>query len=88
MLVGLVWLIFLPVETSDARIMVGMITAGGLQATTRVFGQSFGTALAAIGFSLSASHGSTWGLCFAALCAALAIGVNMVRLKATQTARL
>ena len=31
--------------------------AGGLQATTRVFGQSFGTALVAIAFSLSAAHG-------------------------------
>ncbi|AIT26283.1 MFS transporter [Bordetella holmesii] len=54
--------------------------AGGLQATTRVFGQSFGTALVAIAFGLSAAHGPTLGLIAAAVCASLAIGVNSVRI--------
>ncbi|CAJ50884.1 putative transporter, partial [Bordetella avium 197N] len=54
--------------------------AGGLQATTRVFGQSFGTALVAIAFSMSAAHGSTLGLIAAAICASLAIAVNSVRI--------
>ena len=39
--------------------------AGGLQATTRVFGQSFGTALVAIAFSLSAAHGPGRRWCWA-----------------------
>ncbi|WPL82645.1 MFS transporter [Bordetella hinzii] len=54
--------------------------AGGLQATTRVFGQSFGTALVAIAFSLSAAHGPSLGLMAAACCASLAIVVNSVRI--------
>ncbi|MCJ9711756.1 MFS transporter, partial [Bordetella hinzii] len=53
---------------------------GGLQATTRVFGQSFGTALVAIAFSLSAAHGPSLGLMAAACCASLAIVVNSVRI--------
>ncbi len=53
---------------------------GGLQATTRVFGQSFGTALVAIAFGMSLNHGPTLGLVAAALCAGLAIAVNSVRI--------
>lgn len=34
--------------------------AGGVQATTRVFGQSFGTALVAIAFSVYPSTGPRW----------------------------
>lgn len=54
--------------------------AGGLQATTRVFGQSFGTALVAIAFALSSRYGPTYALGFATLCATAAIAVNAVRL--------
>jgi len=54
--------------------------AGGLQATTRVFGQSFGTALVAIAFALSSGYGPTYALGFATLCATAAIAVNAVRL--------
>lgn len=54
--------------------------AGGLQATTRVFGQSFGTALVAIAFGMNVQYGSTLGLVAAAICAALAIGVNSIRI--------
>ena len=42
--------------------------AGGLQATTRVFGQSFGTALVAIAFSLSAAHGPGLALVLGTVC--------------------
>lgn len=53
--------------------------AGGLQATTRVFGQSFGTALVAIAFSVSTQHGPTLALVLGTVCAGLAIAVNTVR---------
>ncbi|MFY3001892.1 MFS transporter, partial [Achromobacter xylosoxidans] len=53
--------------------------AGGLQATTRVFGQSFGTALVAIAFSVSAAHGPGLALVLGTICAALAVVVNTVR---------
>src|SRR3546814_3807899 len=44
--------------------------AGGLQATTRVFGQSFGTALVAIAFGVSGAAGPTLALVLATFCAA------------------
>ena len=53
--------------------------AGGLQATTRVFGQSFGTALVAIAFGVSSASGPIFALILATVCAALAVGVNAVR---------
>src|SRR5690606_33449365 len=53
--------------------------AGGMQATTRVFGQSFGTALVAVAFSALPAHGPTVALVLAATCAGLAVGVNTVR---------
>ncbi|MBO1114732.1 MFS transporter [Bordetella petrii] len=53
--------------------------AGGLQATTRVFGQSFGTALVAIAFGVSGAAGPTFALILATLCAAIAVAVNAVR---------
>lgn len=53
--------------------------AGGMQATTRVFGQSFGTALVAIAFSLGGARGPWVAVVLATLCAAAAIGVNTVR---------
>jgi len=55
--------------------------AGGMQATLRVFGQSFGTALVAIAFSLPVTYGPTLALIFASACAALAVAVNCVRFK-------
>lgn len=55
--------------------------AGGLQATTRVFGQSFGTALVAIGFTSSVQHGPTIALGFGAMCAFAALGVNCLRFR-------
>ena len=59
--------------------------AGGLQATTRVFGQTFGTALVAIGFRLSTDHGPAVALCMAIVCALLALAVNAVRIKVNPT---
>jgi DHA2 family multidrug resistance protein-like MFS transporter len=53
--------------------------AGGMQATTRVFGQSFGTALVAVSFNLSATHGVTIGVAAGILCALVAMGINAVR---------
>ncbi|CAP40513.1 MFS transporter [Bordetella petrii] len=53
--------------------------AGGLQATTRVFGQSFGTALVAIAFGISGAAGPASALILAMLCAAVAVAVNVVR---------
>ncbi|CAB3838183.1 MFS transporter [Achromobacter animicus] len=59
--------------------------AGGLQATTRVFGQSFGTALVAIAFSVSAVHGPGLALVLGTVCAALAVVVNTVRFNKLRT---
>ncbi|OZI54027.1 MFS transporter [Bordetella genomosp. 4] len=59
--------------------------AGGMQATTRVFGQSFGTALVAIAFGMGGAHGPSVALILATLCAALAIGVNTVRANKLRT---
>ena len=58
--------------------------AGGMQATIRVFGQSFGTALVAIAFSVSVASGPTLGLIFAAMCAVMAIVVNCVRFESVR----
>ena len=53
--------------------------AGALQATTRVFGQSLGTALVAIAFNLSVAHGATLAIVISAFCALGALVVNIVR---------
>jgi DHA2 family multidrug resistance protein-like MFS transporter len=52
---------------------------GGVQATTRVFGQSFGTALVATAFGLSTAHGPSVALALGSVCAALGVLVNTVR---------
>ncbi len=53
--------------------------AGGLQATTRVFGQSFGTALVGLSFGLSQDHGPMLGMGVAVACALAAVVINVVR---------
>jgi DHA2 family multidrug resistance protein-like MFS transporter len=53
--------------------------AGGMQATTRVFGQSSGTALVAIAFASSVSHGPVLGVVAAICCALAALLTNIVR---------
>lgn len=60
--------------------------AGGMQATTRVFGQSFGTALVAVAFGLG-EHGPVVAVLLATLCAAMAIAVNVVRVKKLPTGK-
>jgi len=52
---------------------------GGLQATTRVFGQTFGAATVASAFALSSQWGSTIGLSVGVGFAALAVLVNVIR---------
>lgn len=53
--------------------------AGGMQATTRVFGQSFGTALVALSFGLSEVQGPMLGMGVSVLCALGAVGINVAR---------
>ena len=60
--------------------------AGGLQATTRVFGQSFGTALVALVFGATTpEQGAVWGIGAAVMCALVALGVNVVRQRNPET---
>ena len=72
-------------QTPNNRAMLGAAprqrsgAAGGLQATTRVFGQSFGTALVAVAFGVIPSQGPAVALVLAAVCAAAAVAVNTVR---------
>jgi DHA2 family multidrug resistance protein-like MFS transporter len=53
--------------------------AGGMQATTRVFGQSFGTALVGISFSVTQANGATLGIIASIVCALVALGINVAR---------
>lgn len=53
--------------------------AGGMQATTRVYGQSFGTALVAMVFALGQEHGPSLGVGVAILCAGGALVINIAR---------
>ena len=50
-----------------------------------MFGQSFGTALVAIAFSLSAAHGPGLALVLGTVCAALAVAVNAIRFNRLRT---
>lgn len=53
--------------------------AGALQATTRVFGQSVGTALVGVAFTLSEANGAMIGVSVSIMCALAAMSVNIVR---------
>lgn len=53
--------------------------AGGMQATTRVFGQSFGTALVAVSFNISEINGAVIGIVAAIACAVVAMCINVAR---------
>ncbi|QAA95039.1 MFS transporter [Pollutimonas thiosulfatoxidans] len=53
--------------------------AGGMQATTRVFGQSFGTALVAVAFNISPANGAVIGVSASIVCALVAMGINVAR---------
>ena len=72
-------------QTPNNRAMLGGTprhrsgAAGGMQATTRVFGQGVGTAFVGVSFQLSSAHGAAFGLGVAIFCALLALAVNVIR---------
>lgn len=53
--------------------------AGGMQATTRVFGQTLGTTLVGLSFNLSGQNGARLGLAAAMACALIALIINVIR---------
>lgn len=53
--------------------------AGAMQATTRVYGQSFGTALVALAFAFGQDHGPALGVGVAILCAMGSLTLNVAR---------
>lgn len=53
--------------------------AGGLQATTRVFGQGVGTALAALAFQVGGQHGASVAIGLGVTLALSAMTINVVR---------
>lgn len=72
-------------QTPNNRVIIGSAprhragALGGLQATTRVFGQTFGAAMVASAFSLSVSVGPTLGLAVGITFASIAVLVNVIR---------
>ena len=72
-------------QTPNNRVIIGSAprhragALGGLQATTRVFGQTFGAAMVASAFSLSVAFGPTLGLWVGVTFASLAVLVNVIR---------
>lgn len=86
----LIWMFFAGVgfgffQTPNNRAMLGGTprhrsgAAGGMQATTRVFGQGVGTAFVGVAFQLGGAHGPTLGVGVAITCALAALVVNVVR---------
>lgn len=72
-------------QTPNNRAMLGGTprhrsgAAGGMQATTRVFGQGVGTAFVGVAFQLSGAHGPRVGVAVAIVCAVAALAVNIIR---------
>ena len=72
-------------QTPNNRVIIGSAprhragALGGLQATTRVFGQTFGAAMVASAFSLSNTVGPTLGLTVGITFATIAVLVNVIR---------
>ncbi len=72
-------------QTPNNRAMLGGTprhrsgAAGGMQATTRVFGQGVGTAFVGVAFQVSGAHGAKVGVVVAIVCAAAALAVNIIR---------
>lgn len=72
-------------QTPNNRAMLGGTprhrsgAAGGMQATTRVFGQGVGTACVGLAFQLGGDHGAAVGVGVAAAYALGALAVNVVR---------
>jgi DHA2 family multidrug resistance protein-like MFS transporter len=80
-------------QTPNNRVIIGSAprhragALGGLQATTRVFGQTFGAAMVASAFSLSVSVGPTLGLIVGITFASVAVLVNVVRHRQASASR-
>jgi DHA2 family multidrug resistance protein-like MFS transporter len=72
-------------QTPNNRVLIGSSpreragAIGGLQAVTRVFGQTVGAALVAMVFTISQDLGPTYGLIVAAVFAFMALMVNVRR---------
>lgn len=72
-------------QTPNNRAMLGGTprhrsgAAGGMQATTRVFGQGVGTASVGLAFQLGGSHGAAVGVGVAVAYALGALAVNVIR---------
>ena len=72
-------------QTPNNRAMLGDIprhrsgAAGGMQSTTRVFGQGMGTAFAGLAFQISGQNGAAFGVSVAIAFALGALAVNVVR---------
>jgi DHA2 family multidrug resistance protein-like MFS transporter len=72
-------------QTPNNRVLIGAAprhragALGGLQATTRVFSQSFGAAVVSLVFSLGLSWGPMLGLLVAIFFSLIAVMVNVVR---------
>ena len=72
-------------QTPNNRVLIGAAprhragALGGLQATTRVFGQTFGGAVVAMVFSMGFVAGPLLGLLVAIAFAMVAVAVNVIR---------
>src|SRR5690606_33177557 len=72
-------------QTPNNRAMLGGVprhrsgAAGGMQATTRVFGQGMGTAFVGVAFQLGNAYGPVAGVSVAIGCASIALAVNVIR---------
>ncbi len=72
-------------QTPNNRVLIGAAprhragALGGLQATTRVFGQTFGGAVVAMVFSMGFVAGPLLGLLVAIAFASVAVAVNVIR---------
>ena len=72
-------------QTPNNRVLIGSSpreragAIGGLQAVTRVFGQTVGAALVAMVFTISQAFGPTYGLIVAAVFSFMALMVNVRR---------
>ncbi len=54
--------------------------AGAIQATTRVFGQSLGTALVGVAFTVGQADGLMLGVLVSVICALVAMAINIARM--------
>ena len=72
-------------QTPNNRAMLGGTprhrsgATGGMQATTRVFGQGVGTAFVGVAFQLGSQHGPMLGVIVSLIFAMAALAVNVVR---------